>query len=510
MNFQQGKTREQLSMLCLDQEIDPNSSVRLIDLFVEQLDLGKLEFTKTKASKEGRPSYAAKDMLKLYYYGYLNRVRSSRRLDSECRRNIEVWWLINQLKPSYHTIADFRKDNSTALKKAFKMFVSFLKGEGMFGSEVIAIDGTKLRAQNNKKNNFNEAKIKKHLQYIEDKTQQYIKELEDTDAAEDRQVAALKNKEVAGKIETLKKRTQRYKDIEKQLEESESAQISTVDKDSRSLPLKDGITDVCYNVQTAGDSKHNLIVEFNTINQTDQGQLQPMAAGAMNILDVKQITALTDKGYHTGKQLQLCKQQGVTTLCAYPERTNKNIDASYHTQKFIYDATCDSYTCPQGAVLTTNGKEYEKIKPGRAGYVIKQYFTMQCRSCPVKHLCTTAKSGIRIIERSEYQQAVDENNKRVDENKELFGKRSPIIEHPYGTVKRGWGYNYTLVKGIEKVNGEMAIIFTVYNLRRAISILGVPELLNRLKKWKASLLALETTLLRALFENYKNAILLRA
>ncbi len=509
MNFQQGITREQLSMLCLDQEIDANSAVRLIDLFVDQLDLGKLAFTKTQAAKEGRPPYAAKDMLKLYYYGYLNRVRSSRKLQAECERNIEVWWLINQLKPCYHTIANFRKDNSAALKKAFKMFVSFLKGEEMFDAEVIAIDGTKLRAQNNKKNNFNEAKIKKHLEYIEGKTGQYIKELEDNDAAEDRQTAELKNKEVAKKIDILQQRTKRYKDLQQQLDESKSAQISTVDADSRSLPLKDGITDVCYNVQTAGDSKNNLIVDFDTINQGDQGQLHPMAAKAMNILEVKQITALTDKGYHTGKQLQLCKEQGITTLCAYPERTNKNIDPAYHTDKFMYDAIQDRYTCPQGAVLTTNGKEYEKTKTGRAGYLVKKYFTMQCKTCPVKHLCTTAR-GIRLIERSEYQQAIDENNKRADENKELCKKRSPIIEHPYGTIKRGWGYSYTLLKGIKKVNGEMAIIFTVYNLRRVISILGVPELLKRLKQWKPALLILKTTLLRALFSNYKNEMCMRA
>jgi hypothetical protein len=228
------------------------------------------------------------------------------------------------------------------------------------------------------------------------------------------------------------------------------------------------------------------------------------------MLEAEQITVLTDKGYHSGKQLQQCKEHTITTLCSYPERINKNIDPAYQTDKFIYDESHDSYTCPQGAVLTTNGNQYEKTKTGRASYTIKKYATTRCKSCVVKHLCTAAKTGVRIIERSQYQQVIDENNKRVDEHKDLCKKRPQIIEHTFGTIKRGWGYTYTLMKGIEKVNAEMAIIFTVYNLRRVISILGVTELIKRLKKWKPALLSFKTMLLRALSLNYKNEMYLRA
>ena len=229
MNVQKGISREQMWMISLDMEIAQESVVRLIDLFVGHLDLEKLGFTKTKASKEGCPIFQASDMLKLYYYGYFNRIRSSRKLAAECNRNIELWWLLHQLKPGYHTIADFRKDNPLALKNSFKMFVSFLKGEDLLGGEVVAIDGTKIRAQNNKRNNYNEAKLKKRLANIEAKAESYIAELEQCDAAEDKQSAAeLNKKEIAEKLKTLQERTVEYEHLQNALQESGAKQISTV------------------------------------------------------------------------------------------------------------------------------------------------------------------------------------------------------------------------------------------------------------------------------------------
>lgn len=477
-------SREQLSMSSLDCFIAPDNAVRVIDLFVDQLPLQQLGFSKTRAQLEGRPPYEAADLLKLYYYGYLNRIRSSRKLAAECIRNVEIWWLLHQLTPGYHTIADFRKDNAEALKKAFKMFIAFLKGADMLEGKLIAVDGTKLRAQNNKKNTFNEEKLNKSLAYIEAKSEEYIKELESCDAQEDRQAAELKKKDVTKKIEQLKERKDNYKDLQDKLSNSNEKQISLVDHDSRSLPIKDGITDVCFNIQVAADSKHNLIVEFDTVNTTDQGQLSNICSKAMEALAAKEITALADKGFHTGKELQECKDKNITTVVAYPERTNKSIDPLYQTDKFIYNQQRDCYTCPQGATLTTGGKSYAKTRTGRASYLVKKYQTAQCAGCPFKSVCTTSPG--RIIERSEYQDTVDENNRRVHTNAQLYKRRQQIIEHPFGTMKRGWGYTYTLVKGIEKVNAEMAIIFTMYNLRRAISILGVKGLLERLKGWKTT------------------------
>ena len=482
MNYKQGIAREQISMMSPECFISMDNPVRVIDAFVEQLDLVKLGFTKTMLSKEGRPPYEARYLLKLYYYGYLNKIRSSRKLEAECFRNVELWWLIYQLNPGYHTIADFRKDNAIALKRAFKMFVGFLKGEDVFDGKVIAVDGTKLRAQNNKKNNFNEAKFKKSLEHIEIKVEEYIKELDQCDAQEDNQAAELKKRDVTKKLEELKERKEYYKELQDTMVKSGEKQISMSDPDSRCLPLNDHITNVCYNVQAVADNKHSLIVDFETINTTDQGQLCPMATNAMQTLGIQEITALADKGYHTGKDLEDCKEAHIDTVVAYPERNNKNIDPAYQTSEFVYNKEEDCYTCPQGAILTTTGNEYTKAKKARSSYLVKKYVTDQCLTCVARYLCTRAKS--REIERSEYQDVVDENNKRTDDNQPLYRTRQQIIEHPFGTIKRSWGYTYTLLKGIKKVNGEMSIIFTMYNIRRAMSILGVSELISRLKQWK--------------------------
>lgn len=501
MSYKQGIAREQMSMFSLDCVITADNPVRLIDLFVEHLDLAGIGFTKTVVKKEGCPPYHAKYLLKLYYYGYLNRVRSSRKLEAECTRNVELWWLLHQLMPGYHTIADFRKDNADAFKKAFKIFVSFLKGEDMLSAEMIAIDGTKIRAQNNKKNNFNEAGLAKHVAYIENKTAEYLALLDEYDAIEDKQAKTLKKQEVVQKITILKERKQKYEQFAEILNNSDDKQISTTDPQSRSLPVKDGITNVCYNIQTVADSKHSLIVEFETINEGDQSQLSNMACKAKQILEVEQITALADKGYHTGKQLQQCEQENITTIVAYPDRSSRalQIGPAYQTSEFIYAEDEDCYTCPQGAKLTSNGVAYEKKHIGRTTYLVKKYSTLQCNGCPVKHLCTTVKKGGRVIERSTYQDAIDANNKRVDANQVEYKKRQQIIEHPYGTIKRTWGYSYTLLKSIEKVNTEMAIIFTMYNFRRTITILGFTEMINRLKKWEPVSTLQNTGLFKALY-----------
>lgn len=482
MNFKQGISREQISMTSLDCYIAIDSPVRVIDLFVEQLDLGKLGFTKTALSKEGRPPFEAKYLLKLYYYGYLNKIRSSRKLEAECCRNVELWWLLYQLTPGYHTIADFRKDNSGAFKQAFKMFVGFLKGEGLVEGKTIVVDGTKIRAQNNKQNNFNEAKFAKSLAYIDARIEEYISELDASDANEDKQSVELKKNDVTKKLAELKERKTYYKALENTMIKSGQKQISMSDPDSRSLPIKDGVTDICYNIQSVADSKHSLIVAFDTINTIDQGQLCPMASEAMAVLEVKEIQVLADKGYHTGKDLEDCKEAKINTIVAYPQKSNNAIESNYQTSAFEYNKQQDTYTCPQGAVLTSNGKQYMKQKEGRSGYLAKKYTTDQCLTCVVKHLCTGARR--REIERTQYQDVVDENRARVENNKALYRERKKIIEHPFGTIKRNWGYNYTLLKTKQKVNGEMAMIFTVYNLRRAMSILGVNELISKLKARK--------------------------
>lgn len=486
MNIKTGIARDVSFDICLETLIAEDNPVRLIDAFVEALDLSKLSFTKTKPNREGRPIYHAKDMLKLYYYGYLNRVRSSRQLEAECVRNIELWWLMHKLKPNYHTIANFRKDNAEALIKAFNMLVAFLKDQNMFGKELFAQDGTKIRAQNNKRNNYNNKKLEDHIKYISGKEEQYIKELEQLDAREDKQTEEVeaRRKQIEEDHKTQQQRGEKYQGLKDQLKQSGEPQISTVDSDSRSLQLKDRVTNVCYNNQIVVDSKYCLIVEFDTINTTDQGQLSPLVTKAMKALDIKEITVLADAGYHVGKDLQDCKEQHIKTLVAPGERIKAHIDPAYQTSKFSYDKEQDCYKCPQGAILRTNGNSYEKKKKNRTTYNVKSYVTEQCLTCPARSLCTRAKS--RKIERSEYQDIIDENNERVYENPELYKLRQQMPEHIFGTTKRGWGYYYTLVKGRKKVKGEMAMVYTMYNMRRAMSILGVKELISRLKSWKTA------------------------
>jgi transposase len=498
MNVQKGIPRGQFSMMSLDMETSSDSVVRLIDLFVDHLDLEVLGFTRTKAKKEGCPIYLASDLLKLYYYGYFNRIRSSRKLEAECSNNIQLWWLLHRLTPGYHTIADFRKDNPAALKNSFKMFVSFLKGEDLLGGELVAIDGTKIRAQNNKSNNYNEDKLNKHLEYIEAKAAGYIKDLEEQDAAEDKQAAELSKKQIAEKLKTLATRKTKYENLQTALQLTTEKQISTVDADSRSLPIKDRITDVCYNVQAANDSKHSIVVDFDTINKGDQGQLNVMAGRAKDVLEAEELTVLADKGYHVGKELQAARENGITTVVAYPQPRDRSekIDPAYYTDKFVFNSESDSYTCPAGSELTTNGQEYIKGRKDRTSYTVKTYTTTACSTCPFKKSCTTSK--YRKIDRSEYQDIIDENNKRVDENPALYKRRPLISEHVFGTFKRSWGYTYTLVKSREKVNGEMAIIFTMYNLRRAMSILGVDELKKRLGGWKTGNKGQKTHILKPL------------
>ena len=285
------------------------------------------------------------------------------------------------------------------------MFVAFLRGEDLFKGKTIAVDGTRLRAQNNKKNNFNEARFAKRFAYIEAKAAEYIKELDACDVMEDKQASELKKKDVTKKIEALRERKQYYKELEDTMIKSGEKQISMSDPESRSLPIKDRITDGCFNIQAIADSKHSLIVEFDTINTTDQGQLCPMATAAMKALGAEEITAIAHKGYHTGEDLHNCKQEHITTIVAYPERDNKNIDPAYQTSNFIYNKEEDNYTCPRGAILTTGGKEYEKKNEGRSSDSVKKYVTGQCLACVARYLCTTAKS--KAIERSEYQDVVE-------------------------------------------------------------------------------------------------------
>ena len=477
-----GIPRNQMCFSSLEDTISLDNPIRFIDAFVETIALESLGFVTQTIKSEGRPSFDTKVFLKIYLYGYLNGLRSSRKLEKECVRNIELQWLLCGIVPNYHSISDFRKDNPKGLKKLFKLFVSFLKDADLIAGETIAIDGTKSRAHNGKKSNFNQKKIDKHLAYIEEKTQQYLEEL----AQNDQQENSITVTKIQEKIERLKKNKIRYELLEEKLQESGEPQISTTDEDSRALLVQGQVVEVSYNIQAAVDAKHNLVVATHTINRNDRNALTAIALEAKENLKVETFTVLVDKGYHNGREISQCKDSNITTIVAHPDQGKSNENGTqpdYLVAKFRYNAATDSYTCPQGETLKTTGRWHKKTRD-KDSYQFKKYRTPACKDCPVKSLCTSRKGG-REIDRSEYADAVEENNHRYQENQQLYRKRQEINEHIFGTIKRQWGYNHTNLTGLEKVNGEHSLIMLVYNIKRTINILGVPELIAKLKKWNS-------------------------
>lgn len=476
-----GISRQQMRFSSLEDSISPDNQVRFIDAFVEYIDISKLNFAVKTLKTEGRPSFNSKVFLKIYLYGYLNGVRSGRDLEKECFRNMEMQWLLEDIRPNYHSISDFRKNNPVALKNLFKLFVLFLKDADLIGCETIAIDGTKSRAHNSKKANFNQKKIDKHLEYIEGKNQEYLTALEENDVKE----SPAKIQNIQQKIDRLKGNKLRYELLEENLKVSGQPQISTTDSDARALLVQGQVVEISFNIQAAVDAKHNLVVATHTINRNDRNALSAIAIEAKENLEIGTYTALVDKGYHNGREIEACKQANITTIVAQPEqgKNKERITENYLISKFQYDPITDTYTCPQGETLKTTGHWHKKTTD-RDSYEFKRYRTPKCRECPVKHLCTSRMAG-RDIDRSQYADAVEENNKRYHENPQLYRRRQEINEHIFGTIKRQWGYNHTNLTGLEKVNGEHSLIMLVYNIKRSINILGVPDLIAKLKKWNS-------------------------
>jgi len=477
----QGVTRHQIEFGCLNDAISKENPVRVMDAFIEKLDFEKLGFVIRDEKSEGRPAFEDKIFLKIYLYGYVNGIRSCRKLERECYRNIELHWLIGKLAPNYHSIADFRKVNARALRNLFKLFVLFLKEVNLIGGKTIAIDGTKVRAHNSKKNNYNPKKIQRHIDYIDQKTNEYFDQLEKNDSQED----IMKISDVEEKILRLKQQKINYELLRTKLEESGEPQVSTTDADSRALLVQGQVVEIAYNMQAAVDEKHKLIVATHTINRNDRNALSAIAIEAKSNLNAENITAISDKGYHNGRELQKCKDQNISTICAHAEIVNSNehgTTPAYLVTKFKYNKDDDTYTCPEGSVLKTTGNWHKKTRE-RDSHQFKKYRTPDCKTCLVKSLCTGRADGGREIDRSEYAQAAEENALRYSKSKELYRKRQEINEHIFGTIKRKWSYYYTNLKGLKKVNGEHSFICFVYNFVRAINILEVPEILDRIKNW---------------------------
>ena len=478
MKFIQGHNRNQIHLfpVSLDQSIDPENEVRIIDLFVESLSIKDYGF-RTDFQENGRPAYHPTDLLKLFIYGYLNKVRSSRDLEKECKRNIEVMWLLKSLTPDHNTIANFRRDNPKAIKKVFRATVQIARHFELIGGNLIAGDSTKLRAQNSKKNNFNQAKIDRHIAYIDNKLEEYTSVLSENDGDAD-------NKEqIKEEIQKQLERKEKYREIEKQLKESGESQISTTDPESRQIVIRNNITEVAYNVQTTVDAKNNIPIDYKVTNQNDSRAMGNMVQRAKSILRTNEFTALYDKGYHTGSELKTAQELGVETIVAIPDvpSTSQAPDHDYNYENFRYNSDSDTYTCPQGEVLRTNGKWYNTHGRRNIFISFKQYKTKACKTCPVRMKCTRSKTG-RLIERSIYAENYERNRKSAEEKEQLYRRRQAIVEHPFGTIKRQWGFSYILTKeGMNRASADVGIMFIAYNIRRIISILGKDHLKEYLR-----------------------------
>lgn len=490
MQFIQGADRHQTYFATLDDQVSADNAVRLIDAFIDKLDLQKLGFTGIVYKSEGRPPYAPAVLLKLYLYGYLNKIRSSRKLEKESIRNTELQWLLEGLQPNYHTIADFRKLHANPLQSMFKLYVQFLSEAGLLSKTTIGIDGSKFKAVNSKKNNYNQKKIDKHRQFIEDKSAKYLQELDELDkqeatiAADDLQI---KKEKIAEGLKKLKERSIKYDTLQEQLNSTDDKQISITDQDSRSIIIVKSIVEVAYNTQNAVDDKHNLIVHTEATNTNDGKALHKAATQAKENLQLKKeesLMVLADKGYHTGAGLKQCHDDNMITHVAYKEQPSvKHIAHEFLAESFLYDNATDRYTCPAGAVLTSLGTWHNKKgEAHETSYRFKTYRTEACKTCALKHRCTRLPK--RIIQRSEYQDAVDTNDNNIKQNPHYYKRRQAICEHPFGSIKRHWGYTHTLLKGLQKVNGEMNLIMFCYNFMRTKNILGFDKMLTAIQHWQ--------------------------
>ncbi len=468
--FIKGENRSQISVfpVSLEATIEQDNEVRLIDLFVDNLDIEAMGF-KTEFVENGRPAYRPKDLLKLYIYGYLNKVRSSRDLEKETKRNIEVMWLLNSLSPDHNTISNFRRDNPKAIKKVFRFTVQIAKNFELIGGKLIAGDSTKFRAQNSKKNNFNTKKIDRHLKYIDSKLEQYESELSEAD--ED------KKKIIQKEIAKHNERKSDYNNLQKRLDETGETQISTSDPESRQMIVRNNITEVAYNTQTTVDAKNNIPIDYKVTNANDSKAMGNMLQRAKTILRTNDFTALYDKGYHTGSEFKQADDLDVDVLVAIPTVAAQAPNPKYNVEHFTYDEKGDYYICPQGNKLTTPGT-WHKAKT----YKFKRYTTKACLKCPMKDECSKAKYG-KGIQRSEYTEYIQKNKVRIEKEKDYYRRRQAIVEHPYGTIKRQWGFNYIITKKyIERAEADVGLMFTAYNFRRLLNIIGFKALQKHLQE----------------------------
>ena len=476
MGFVQGVHRDQLIMFpeVLDEYIKDDNPVRFIDAFVDSLDLRDLQFERATPKEMGRPPYYPGDLLKLYIYGYLNHIRSSRKLEKEANRNVEVMWLLGKLAPDFKTVADFRRDNGKAILRACREFTAVCREMDLCGGQLVAIDGSRFKAVNSHKRNFTRPKLKKLMAKTDEKIRKY---LEGLDAAEEEEtdIDQPTAEELREKIEKLKTRRQAYQELSERLEESGESQISLTDPDSRLMWRGEGSqAEVCYNVQISVDAKNKLIIDHEVTNAgTDYGQLSPMALRAKETLGVENLEVLADKGYYNSEQVAMCSKNGITPYIPKPDRPGNKRKGLYGKEDFRYDQEANCYLCPAGQELTYR---YTTQRDGRA---VHNYETGACMTCVQKDQCTENKKG-RQIWRFVDEAYLEAMACRIRAQPEKVKQRQAIVEHPFGTMKHSMKQGDFLTRGIPSVRTEMSLTILVYNLRRALGLKGTLGLIAAL------------------------------
>jgi transposase/macrodomain Ter protein organizer (MatP/YcbG family) len=474
MAYIAGTDRSQAVLLpeVLDDYVGADNSVRFLDAFVAQLDLGALGFQRAVPAETGRPGYDPGDLLRLYIYGYLHRIRSSRRLEQETHRNVELMWLLRRLTPDHKTIADFRRDHPQAVKGVCREFNLLCRRLDLFGGELLAIDGSKFRAVNARERSFTPAKLAKLQREIDETIARYLKALERQDQAE----AGTEGPTAAGlqeKIAALEERRTRYTALQHQLAASGATALSLTDPDSRSM-MSRGRIEVCYNVQTAVDAKHKLIVAEDVTNAAaDRDQLSPMAGAAQDVLGGATPVVVADRGYYHGAEIKACLAGGMTPLVPRPLTSANEARGLFTKEDFVYQPIADAYRCPAGVLLTYRNTTLE------LGRTIKNYRTRACGGCALRARCTRNKEG-RKITRWVDEHLLEAMAVRLRRDRALFAQRKALAEHPFGTMKRGMDQGYFLLKGLRKVRGEFSLTVLAYNLKRVLNLVSVPQLLEAL------------------------------
>jgi transposase len=456
-------------------EFGEDNPVRVIDVFVDELDLAELGFSGVEPEATGRPSYHPSVLLKLYIYSYLNRVQSSRRLEREALRNVEVMWLTGRLAPDHKTIADFRKDNGRAIRQVCARFVALCRSMGLLTESSVAIDGSKFKAVNNRDKNFTRAKMERRMAQIEESVARYLQQLDTADRQEPSEALKTKTSHLKEKIAKLREEMQRLVGLRVQMLATPDQQISLTDPDARSMATSGrGSGVVGYNVQVAVETKHHLIITHEVTNVgSDRSQLASVAKRAKATLKIENLDAVADRGYFNSEEILACEEAGITVTLPKPMTSNSKAEGRFGKQDFRYILQEDVYICPAGERLTYSFTTEDR------GLVLRRYRTPACQHCAIKHSCTTGKG--RLISRWEHERVLEAVQRRLDEYPEKMRQRRETVEHPFGTIKARMGATHFLMKTLPRVAAEMALHVLAYNMTRVINIMGVRPLLGALR-----------------------------